>query len=155
MKRLVLAEKPSVARDLSKILGADQKHKNYYEGKDHVVTWALGHLLTLKMPEDLKNEWQTWQMETLPMIPKCIGTKPLPKTKAQLKAIANLAKRKDISEAIIATDAGREGELVARWILEYIRFNKPVKRLWISSQTNKAIKEGFAALKPAKAYDDL
>ena len=74
MKRLVLAEKPSVARDLSKILGADQKHKNYYEGKDHVVTWALGHLLTLKMPEDLKNEWQTWQMETLPMIPKCIGT---------------------------------------------------------------------------------
>ncbi len=155
MKRLVLAEKPSVARDLSKILGADQKHKNYYEGKDHVVTWALGHLLTLKMPEDLKNEWQTWQMETLPMIPKYIGTKPLPKTKAQLKAIANLAKRKDISEAIIATDAGREGELVARWILEYIRFNKPVKRLWISSQTNKAIKEGFAALKPAKAYDDL
>ena len=155
MKRLVLAEKPSVARDLSKILGADQKHKNYYEGKNYVVTWALGHLLTLKMPEDLKNEWQTWQMETLPMIPKYIGTKPLPKTRAQLKAIANLAKRKDISEAIIATDAGREGELVARWILEYIRFNKPVKRLWISSQTNKAIKEGFASLKPAKAYDDL
>lgn len=82
MKRLVLAEKPSVARDLSKILGADQKHKNYYEGKNYVVTWALGHLLTLKMPEDLKNEWQTWQMETLPMIPKYIGTKPLPKTRA-------------------------------------------------------------------------
>ena len=155
MKKLVLAEKPSVARDLSQILGATQKHKNYYEGNEYVVTWALGHLLGLKMPEDLKQEWQTWQLETLPMIPKYIGTKPLPKTRAQLKAIGSLAKRKDISEAIIATDAGREGELVARWILEYVRFNKPVKRLWISSQTTKAIKQGFATLKPAKAYDNL
>ena len=116
MKKLVLAEKPSVARDLSQILGATQKHKNYYEGNEYVVTWALGHLLGLKMPEDLKQEWQTWQLETLPMIPKYIGTKPLPKTRAQLKAIGSLAKRKDISEAIT---------------------------------------QGFATLKPAKAYDNL
>lgn len=155
MKQLILAEKPSVARDLSKVLNANQKHKNYFEGDKVIVTWALGHLLSLKMPEDLKPEWKTWQIDTLPMIPKYIGIKPLPKTRGQLKTIGQLAKRKDISEAVIATDAGREGELVARWILEYVKFDKPVKRLWISSQTNKAIKEGFSKLKPAKEYDNL
>ena len=155
MKQLILAEKPSVARDLSKILGATKKTNNYYEGKDVIVTWALGHLLSLQMPEDLDTNWQKWQLETLPIIPKKIGIKPLPKTKAQLEAISTLAKRKDIKEAVIATDAGREGELVARFILEYIRFNKPVKRLWISSQTTSAVKEGFQKLKPAKQYDNL
>ncbi|MFP3775368.1 DNA topoisomerase III [Enterococcus mundtii] len=155
MKQLILAEKPSVAKDLSKVLGANQKHKNYYEGPKVIVTWALGHLLGLKMPEDLNKEWQSWQMETLPMIPKKLGIKPLPKTGHQLKAIKQLASRKDVSEAVIATDAGREGELVARWILEYVHFNKPVKRLWISSQTDKAIKTGFSQLKPAKSYDAL
>lgn len=155
MKQLILAEKPSVAKDLSKVLNANQKHKNYFEGPNVIVTWALGHLLSLKMPEDLNKEWQSWQMETLPIIPKYIGIKPLPKTRPQLKTIQQLAKRNDISEAVIATDAGREGELVARWILEYVKFNKPVKRLWISSQTPKAIKDGFNKLKPAKEYDNL
>ncbi|HAP6960265.1 TPA: DNA topoisomerase III, partial [Enterococcus faecium] len=155
MKQLILAEKPSVAKDLSKVLGANQKHKNYYEGPKVIVTWALGHLLGLKMPEDLNKEWQSWQMDTLPMIPKKLGIKPLPKTGHQLKAIKQLAQRKDVSEAVIATDAGREGELVARWILEYVHFNKPVKRLWISSQTDKAIKTGFKQLRPAKEYDAL
>ncbi len=155
MKQLILAEKPSVAKDLSKVLGANQKHKNYYEGPKVIVTWALGHLLGLKMPEDINKEWQSWQMETLPMIPKNLGIKPLPKTGHQLKAIKQLAQRKDVSEAVIATDAGREGELVARWILEWVRFDKPVKRLWISSQTDKAIKDGFAKLKPAQQYDNL
>lgn len=137
------------------MLGANQKYKNYYEGPKVIVTWALGHLLGLKMPEDLNKEWQSWQMETLPMIPKKLGIKPLPKTGHQLKAIKQLTQRKDVSEVVIATDAGREGELVARWILEYVHFNKPVKRLWISSQTDKAIKTGFKQLKPAKAYDTL
>lgn len=155
MKQLILAEKPSVARDLSRILGADEKHRNYFEGKDVIVTWALGHLLGLRMPEDLNPDWQKWQMETLPMLPKHIGTKPLPKTRGQLKTIEQLSKRSDVSEAVIATDAGREGELVARWILQYVRFKKPVKRLWISSQTTKAVKEGFANLKPAEDYDNL
>ncbi len=154
-KQLIIAEKPSVAKDLSRVLGANQKNKNYYEGPNVIVTWALGHLLGLKMPEDLNKEWQTWQMETLPMIPKNLGIKPLPKTGHQLKAIKQLANRKDVSEAVIATDAGREGELVARWILEYVRFNKPVKRLWISSQTDKAIKDGFKKIGPAKDYDNL
>lgn len=154
-KQLIIAEKPSVAKDLSKVLGANEKNKNYYEGSNVIVTWALGHLLGLKMPEDINKEWQSWQMETLPMLPKSLGIKPLPKTGHQLKAIKQLANRKDVSEAVIATDAGREGELVARWILEYVHFNKPVKRLWISSQTDKAIKDGFKQLKPAKAYDNL
>lgn len=155
MKQLILAEKPSVAKDISKVLGANEKHKNYYEGPKAIVTWALGHLLGLKMPEDITKEWQTWQMETLPMLPKNLGIKPLPKTGGQLQAIRQQVQRKDVSEVVIATDAGREGELVARWILEYIRSNKPVKRLWISSQTDKAVKEGFRNLKPAKEYDNL
>lgn len=155
MKQLIIAEKPSVAKDLSRVLKATKKNKNYYEGDKVIVTWALGHLLTLKMPEDLNKEWQQWQLDTLPMLPKQIGIKPLPKTGHQLKAIAALAKRKDVGEAVIATDAGREGELVARWILQWVRFNKPVKRLWISSQTDKAIKQGFANLKPASQYDNL
>ncbi|MDH6363909.1 DNA topoisomerase-3 [Enterococcus sp. PF1-24] len=155
MKQLILAEKPSVAKDLSRVLGAKKKHKSYYEGPTVIVTWALGHLLGLKMPEEINKDWQSWQLETLPMLPKQLGIKPLPKTGHQLKAIKQLAQRKDVSEAVIATDAGREGELVARWILEYVRFNKPVKRLWISSQTDKAIKTGFQKLRPAKEYDNL
>lgn len=154
-KQLIIAEKPSVAQDLSRVLGANKKNKNYYEGSTVIVTWALGHLLGLKMPEEIKSEWKTWEMSTLPMIPAHLGIKPLPKTGHQLKAIKQLAHRSDVSQAVIATDAGREGELVARWILEYVRFNKPVKRLWISSQTDKAIKEGFQKLKPAKEYDNL
>ncbi len=154
-KQLIIAEKPSVAKDLSKVLGANQKNKSYYEGPTVIVTWALGHLLGLKMPEDINKEWQSWQMETLPMVPKNLGIKPLPKTGHQLKAIKQLANRQDVREAVIATDAGREGELVARWILEYVNFNKPVKRLWISSQTDKAIKDGFKKLRPAKEYDNL
>ncbi|ALS37412.1 DNA topoisomerase-3 [Enterococcus rotai] len=154
-KQLIITEKPSVAKDLSKVLGANQKNKSYYEGPTVIVTWALGHLLGLKMPEDINKEWQSWQMETLPMVPKNLGIKPLPKTGHQLKAIKQLANRKDVTEAVIATDAGREGELVARWILEYVNFNKPVKRLWISSQTDKAIKDGFKKLRPAKEYDNL
>lgn len=137
------------------MLGATKKTKNYIEGKEVIVTWALGHLLGLKMPEDYKNDWANWKLETLPMIPKTFGIKPLPKTGHQLKAIKQLALRKDVKEAVIATDAGREGELVARWILEYVKFNKPVKRLWISSQTDKAIKDGFRQLKPSKQYDNL
>lgn len=155
MKKLILAEKPSVARDIGRILNANEKKENYLEGKNYVITWALGHLLGLKMPEDLNKKWEKWQLETLPMLPKFIGTKPLPKTRSQLKTIESLVKRKDINEIVIATDAGREGELVARWILQYVHANKKVTRLWISSQTDKAVKQGFKELKPAEKYDNL
>lgn len=154
-KKLVLTEKPSVAKDFAKVLGAKPKGKDYFENDQYVITWAYGHLLTLKLPEDIKQEWKTWKMETLPMIPKHIGIKPLPKTNRQLKLIGNLAKRQDITGGIIATDGGREGEAVGRYIFEWIRFNKPLERLWISSQTTKAVKEGFRQLKPAKQYDNL
>lgn len=155
MKKLVIAEKPSVAKDLANVLGAKQSSKYYFEGQDYIITWALGHLLTLRMPEDLDKNWQKWEMNTLPMLPKKIGIKPLPKTRGQLKAIGELAKRKDVSGLVIATDAGREGELVARWIIEWIRFDKKIERLWISSQTDRAIKAGFAKLEPAQNYQRL
>lgn len=155
MKQLIIAEKPSVARDLGKVLGTNKATKTYLEGPNVIITWALGHLLTLKMPEDYHPEWKTWSMETLPMIPKKAGIKPLPKTRGQLQSISKLLKRSDIKEVVIATDAGREGELVARWILEYARYQGPVKRLWISSQTDKAIKDGFRKLRPSQEFDAL
>ena len=154
-KKLVLTEKPSVAKDFAKVLGAKPHGKDYFENDQYVITWAYGHLLTLKLPEDIKQEWKTWTIETLPMIPKQIGIKPLPKTTRQLKLIGNLAKRQDITGGIIATDGGREGEAVGRYIFEWIRFNKPLERLWISSQTTKAVQAGFRQLKPAKQYDNL
>ena len=154
-KKLVLAEKPSVARDLAQVLGATQKNRNYFEGPQYIVTWALGHLLSLKMPEDIKPEWKTWSLETLPMLPKKWENIPLPKTGGQLKAIQQLARRQDVSGGVIATDSGREGELVAREIFNWVRFNKPLERLWISSQTTKAIQTGFTELAPAKKYDNL
>ncbi|MEK3887552.1 DNA topoisomerase III [Bacillus sp. FSL K6-3431] len=155
MKSLVLAEKPSVARDLARVLGCTNKQKHYIEGPKYIVTWALGHLVELKMPEDYDPQYKTWKMEDLPIIPERMGLKLISQTTAQFKGIQGLAKRKDINELIIATDAGREGELVARWIIEKIRWNKPIKRLWISSQTDRAIKDGFKQLKPSKQYDSL
>ncbi|WP_414839882.1 DNA topoisomerase 3 [Carnobacterium sp. TMP28] len=155
MKTLIIAEKPSVGKEIARVLGATNKNKSYMEGQDVIVTWALGHLLGLKMPEDYKTEWATWNMESLPLIPEEMQIKPLKNTAAQLKMIKQLSQRKDVNQAVIATDAGREGELVARWILEYVKFKKPVQRLWISSQTDQAIKNGFKQLQPSKKYDDL
>ncbi|WP_054949302.1 DNA topoisomerase III [Numidum massiliense] len=155
MKTLVLAEKPSVARDLAHVLGCHNQQKNFIEGQKYIVTWALGHLVELKMPEDYDKKYQTWRLNDLPLIPDKMGLKVIRKTSAQFKAIERLAKRSDINELVIATDAGREGELVARWIIEKIHWKKPVKRLWISSQTDRAIRDGFKQLKPAKQYDSL
>jgi DNA topoisomerase-3 len=155
MKSLVLAEKPSVARELARVLGCTQTHKSYLEGSQYIVTWALGHLIELKMPEHYDTKYKTWNLEDLPIIPPKMGLKVIKQTNHQYRAIEALAKRKDIKDCIIATDAGREGELVARWILEKLHWNKPIKRLWISSQTDKAIKEGFKKLKPGKQFDDL
>lgn len=155
MKSLVLAEKPSVAKELARVLGANGKQKSWYEGPNHVVTWALGHLVELAEPEDYDANYKTWRLEDLPIVPDKMKLKVIRETSHQYKAIAQLCKRPDIGELIIATDAGREGELVARWIMELVRWNKPFKRLWISSQTDKAIREGFGKLKPGKEYDRL
>ncbi|MFS3927595.1 DNA topoisomerase III [Priestia flexa] len=155
MKSLVLAEKPSVARDLARVLGCTQSKKGYIEGPNYVVTWALGHLVELQTPEDYDNQYKTWRMEDLPIMPEKMKLKVIKKTSPQFRTVSQLAKRSDIKELVIATDAGREGELVARWIMEKVRWNKPFKRLWISSQTDKAIKQGFQQLKPGKEFDRL
>ncbi|GEN35735.1 DNA topoisomerase 3 [Aneurinibacillus danicus] len=155
MKTLVLAEKPSVGREIARVLGCTQKHKNYIEGPKYIVTWALGHLVELAEPEDYDPKYKTWRLEDLPIVPDRMRLKVIKESSHQFRAISQLAKRGDIKDLIIATDAGREGELVARWIMEMIRWRKPFKRLWISSQTDKAIKEGFASVKPGPAYDDL
>lgn len=155
MKSLVLAEKPSVAKEIARVLGCGQKHKSYMEGPKYVVTWALGHLVTLAEPEDYDPKYRNWNLEDLPLLPPKMNLKVMKETSHQYKAVAQLCKRQDISELIIATDAGREGELVARWIMELVHWRKPFKRLWISSQTDKAIKDGFNSLKPGKDYDAL
>ena len=155
MKQLVLAEKPSVARDIARVLGCHNKTKSYIEGKNYVVTWALGHLVSLADPEQYGKEYKTWNMDTLPMMPKQWKLTVLRKTSGQFQAVKKLIHRNDISGIIIATDAGREGELVARWILQMAGNKKPLYRLWISSVTDKAIKDGFAHLKKGQDYDNL
>ncbi|MGL4362339.1 MAG: DNA topoisomerase III [Cellulosilyticaceae bacterium] len=154
-KTLVLAEKPSVARDIARTLKCNEKKNGYIEGKDYIVTWALGHLVGLADPEAYGNQYKTWSMETLPMLPKTMKLVVLKGGGKQYGIVKDLLHRKDVNAIIIATDAGREGELVARWIIEKAGIKKPMKRLWISSVTDKAIKEGFNNLKDARQYENL
>ena len=155
MKHLVIAEKPSVARDIARVLGCSKKNNSYIEGRDYVVTWALGHLVTLADPEEYGEQYKTWRLDTLPMLPGRWKLVVIKQTSRQYHAVKEQIFRKDISDIIIATDAGREGELVARWILEKAGNRKPLKRLWISSVTDKAIREGFSHLRPGKDYENL
>lgn len=155
MKKLVLAEKPSVGRDIARVLGCEKKSHAYIEGKKYIVTWALGHLVSLADPEQYGEQYKEWNMETLPMMPKHWKLTVLRQTSKQFQAVKKLILRDDISDVIIATDAGREGELVARWILQMSGNRKPVYRLWISSVTDKAIQNGFAHLKSGKEYENL
>ena len=154
-KRLVLAEKPSVGRDIARVLNCQKQGNGYLEGKDYIVTWALGHLVTLADPEAYDVKYKSWNLEDLPMLPKQFKLVVIPKTSKQFKAVKEQMLRKDVSEIIIATDAGREGELVARWIIEKVGVKKPIKRLWISSVTDKAIQQGFKTLKDGRNYDNL
>lgn len=154
-KTLVLAEKPSVGRDLAKVLKCNQNKGSYIEGSKYIVTWAMGHLVGLMDPEGYDNKYKEWKMETLPMLPKHMKLTVLKKTGRQYNEVKKQLLRNDVSDIVIATDAGREGELVARWILEKSGVKKPLKRLWISSQTEKAILDGFRNLKPGAAYENL
>lgn len=154
-KSLVLAEKPSVARDIANVLKCTKKGNGFLEGDKYIVTWALGHLVTLADPESYDEKYKKWNLEDLPMLPERLKLTTIKQTSKQYNAVKAQLMRGDVNEIIIATDAGREGELVARWILDRAKVNKPIKRLWISSVTNKAIKEGFANLKPGKAYENL
>lgn len=155
MKHLVIAEKPSVGRDIARVLHCNKKTNTYIEGTDYIVTWALGHLVTLADPEQYDEQYKTWNMDTLPMLPEHWKLVVIKQTGRQFHAVKELIFRKDVSDIIIATDAGREGELVARWILDKAGNQKPLKRLWISSVTDKAIREGFQNLRPGKSYEPL
>ena len=154
-KTLVLTEKPSVAKDIARVLGCKKSGNGCLIGDRYVITWALGHLVTLADPEAYDGKYKTWRMEDLPMLPEKMKLVVIPQTSKQFKAVSALLNSNEFSELVIATDAGREGELVARWIIQKAHFKKPMKRLWISSQTDKAIKEGFANLKPSRQYDSL
>ena len=154
-KQLVLAEKPSVGRELARVLGCRRGGEGYLEGDRYVVTWALGHLVTLADPDVYEKKWEKWDMADLPMLPQHRKLVVIPQTARQFRVVQGLMKRGDITGLIIATDAGREGELVARWIMAKAGWNKPAKRLWISSQTDKAIRDGFADLRPAADYENL
>jgi len=158
MKTLVLAEKPSVGKDIARVLNcksgsnAGRSGAGYMEGQQHIVTWALGHLVTLADPEEYDKNYKSWDISHLPIMPDKLRLTVIPQTSKQYRTVKDLLLRKDVGSIVIATDAGREGELVARWILEKAKCQKPVKRLWISSVTDKAIREGFANLKDGKLY---
>jgi len=154
-KQLILAEKPSVARDIARVLKVNKNQKGYFESEDKIVTWALGHLVTLSTPEEYNKQYAKWNMDDLPIMPNKMKFTVIKNSRAQFNTVKELLNRKDISEVVIATDAGREGELVARLILLMSGYKGNLKRLWISSVTDKAIKEGFANLKDGSKYYNL
>ncbi|MEN6413057.1 MAG: DNA topoisomerase III [Veillonellales bacterium] len=154
-KALVLAEKPSVGRDLARVLHCQKQGNGYFEGEKHIVTWALGHLVTLADPEAYDEKYKAWRLEDLPMLPQQLKLVVIKQSGRQFNTVKEQLNRKDVGEVVIATDAGREGELVARWILEKAHIHKPVKRLWISSVTDKAIQAGFSKLRPGREYENL
>ncbi|MEW9502801.1 DNA topoisomerase III [Jeotgalibacillus marinus] len=155
VKSVVIAEKPSVARDIANVLKCNKKGNGFLEGDKYIVTWALGHLVTLADPEAYDNKYKTWNLEDLPMLPMHLKLVVMKQTGKQFNTVKAQLNRSDVKEIIVATDAGREGELVARWIIDKAKVHKPIKRLWISSVTDKAIKDGFNNLKPGKAYENL
>lgn len=155
MKSLVIAEKPSVGRDIARVLKCSKNLNGALEGDKYIVTWGLGHLVTLADPEEYDVKYKEWRMDHLPMLPQKFELVVMKQTGKQYHTVKTQIHRKDVTDIIIATDAGREGELVARWILEKAGSKKPVKRLWISSVTDKAIREGFAHLKDGREYENL
>jgi DNA topoisomerase-3 len=154
-KVLVLAEKPSVGRDIARVLGCAKKGNGYMEGNKFVVTWALGHLVELAEPEAYDRRYASWRLEDLPIIPQQQKLQVIKQSGRQYKVVKEQMCRKDVREIVIATDAGREGELVARWIIAQARVKKPLKRLWISSVTDKAIRDGMNNLKDGRHYENL
>lgn len=154
-KQLVLAEKPSVGRELARVLACRKREKGFSEGDRYVVTWALGHLVELAQPAEYNERYKRWDIRDLPMLPHTLRQSIMKQTADQYQVIERLMKREDIDTLVIATDAGREGELVARWIMKMAGWSQPVKRLWISSQTDAAITQGFTDLREGSLYENL
>ncbi len=151
----VVAEKPSVARDIAKVLKATTQGQGYLHGNGYVVTWAIGHLVALAQPHEIRPEWRTWRRELLPMLPKSWPLVVGEDTKDQFEVVRRILTSPRITGVVCATDAGREGELIFRYIYEAAESDKPVRRLWISSLTPDAIRDGFAKLRDAREYDPL
>jgi len=154
-KTLILAEKPSVGKEIARVLGCRKNGDGFIEGDRYIVTWALGHLVELASPDAYDKKYEHWNLIDLPMLPEKMKLSVIKQSGRQFRAVQSIMKRGDVSDLVIATDSGREGELVARWIMMKAGWKKPAKRLWISSQTDKAIKDGFNSLKPASQYDNL
>jgi DNA topoisomerase-3 len=155
MVQLVIAEKPSVARDLARVLGVRPSGKSYFETKDKVITWCIGHLVELDEPSSYDGRWKAWRMDTLPMVPTEFKLRPVPSTRDQLRTVCDLLRDQRFAEVINACDAGREGELIFRYVYQLAGSHIPVKRLWISSLTDEAIRQGFAALRLGRDLEAL
>jgi len=153
--RLVIAEKPSVAKDIARVLGADQRRQGYFQGQGVQVTWALGHLVELAKPHEIKPEWKRWHADLLPMVPERFPLVVGETGASQFAVVARLLTASATREVVCATDAGREGELIYRYIAEKAGCDKPTRRLWISSLTDQGIRAGFQALRPLSDFDGL
>ncbi|HYA18146.1 MAG TPA: DNA topoisomerase, partial [Bryobacteraceae bacterium] len=151
----VLAEKPSVARDIAKVLGAAERGEGYLHGNGYVVTWAIGHLAALAQPHEIRPEWKAWRRDLLPMLPESWPLVVYEKTRDQFETVRRILGSPRVGRVICATDAGREGELIFRYIYEAAGCGKPVSRLWISSLTPEAIRRGFDSIRPASEFDRL
>lgn len=154
-KKLIITEKPSVGRDIARVLGGFKKHEGYLESAEYVISWAIGHLLSLNEPGDYNPAWRRWNIESLPIIPQTFLIKPIAKTTKQLSVLKNLINRSDVSSLINAGDAGREGQLIQHYIYQYTGCQKNIERLWLSETTDKAIKKAFECLRSDNDYDNL
>ncbi len=154
-RTLVVAEKPSVGRDIARVLGCRDRGDGCLIGENYTVTWAVGHLVTLKEPDELDAAYKRWSFSTLPILPDDIPLKVIPQTRDQYRIVSGLMNAPDVSSVICATDAGREGELIFRYIYSMCKCRKPIRRLWISSMTDEAIREGFRNIRPGADYDGL
>lgn len=153
--QLVIAEKPSVAQTIAKVLGANQRKGGYIEGNGYIISWCVGHLVGLANPESYGEQYKTWSFDNLPIIPESYKFAVNAKTKEQYDILKKLMSDSRVDELICATDAGREGECIFRYVYNMAKCNKPFKRLWTSSLEESAIREGFANLKDSSEYDNL
>ena len=153
--KLVIAEKPSVGKSIAQVLGAKEKNNGYIKGNGYIVSWCVGHLVSLANPDLYNEKYKKWNIDDLPIIPDEFILVVNESTKEQYSILKNLMNSNEISEIICATDSGREGELIFRYVYQKINCNKPVKRLWVSSLTDKAIKNGFENLKDIEVYNNL
>src|SRR5574340_25690 len=151
----VLAEKPSVARDIARVLGAATRGEGFLHGNGYVVTWAVGHLVALAQPHEIRPEWKHWRRDLLPMLPRDWPLVVYEQTRDQFEVVRKILNSPKVARIVCATDAGREGELIFRYIYEAAGCDKPFQRLWISSLTPDAIRKGFDGLREGREYDPL